>query len=71
MTIVKIQIPISPRGGPALLYDETRTWLLKMEQEELPSEVRQAALRDWKTYWHVATVGSVLRFGKQAPAQDW
>ena len=71
MTIVKVQIPLMPRGGDALLFDEGRSWVKKVPQNELPDRVRLAAQRDYKAYWHVVYAGGALIFSDQAPAQDW
>ncbi len=68
--IVKVQIPIVPEGGQALIYDKDERHMGMMDQEALPESVRRAA-KGGKAYFYAQLVGDSISFGAQAPAQDW
>jgi hypothetical protein len=50
--IVKIQLPLNDRSAPVLIYDQTRTLKLMVNQEDLPTDVRRCVQGSLKVYWN-------------------
>ncbi len=68
--IVKVQLPVSPEGGPALIYSKGRKNWTMVDQDTLPPNVLEAA-RGGKAYFHVQVIGGAWVYRLQAPPQDW
>jgi hypothetical protein len=70
--IVKVQIPLMPVDGEALIYNKDQSVWTMVAQEELPPAVLQLAGRTGKGFFHAEiTDEHKLLIGKEAPWQEW
>lgn len=72
MMIVKIQCPLNVQDGPWLMYNEPRTLMVYVPEDDITPEVRAIVkARGGKAYFKAEVKGLAVKIGAEMPAQLW
>lgn len=67
-TIVKVQVPLFPKGAPALVYNKDRS---VMQQCPVDASLKKLMRGRAKAYFAANIEGGKIRLIRQTPDQDW